>query len=1413
MSDIQKYVQTFIKKRKFIEPPESKRPLKRIKLSNEEVTKKQREAGGKKRVVASKKPEGKKSNHETMSRDKVVESIQELNVAITGARPGEIIMGCSKGTTGGCIVRLSSDSGIIKPHWGRIIGICQYDDLKEKFLVSLEKIPFFAAKSIEERYKWIAENSSKVRDYDIASEPGAPVRLQIISVGGKLLSDLVDPEMLDEMLKSPDAHHLEAKIIYSLFSKKTLFWLRQMWKISIMHKLISETKLLVLDTISCQLCYDGYSIRDSTQEMFEINYQLGKLAIVVDKANNDTNPTITLANCLDWFHQHEFVKNVSKKVQQACRALFEAMNSSLTLAFFKSEYQKMVRLPAEETVDFTDFADDVARFHEIRHKEPLNVDKADFMIPVPYALLMCMSQIVCHSGIFVPTIQKFVTGLESFLRRTIIIKAEDAHVTSQDLETMFSMAACLLLAQRVPSWKPTMNQAKTWFTLGLESLFQRKCLGFDTRKGNALPPFKLLSSKKLNRFEAISAILDDGGMEGDHGMLRYLAKYGKFEDSKESKEHKAIPGPKSIKGYCAIDQHCAADFIYFYPDLKELATKVDHRTKKTFGPFLTQEFQQCSGVNLRRTLEFKNKPERTWTPEFESRPFVKNCRFAQFAYMKRMLEQPPELKNSAFEKDIVSVFRVNYELDVGWLACGVGPIYFKKKELEHLIVTMDAEHPQELIVSRKPVRGATQDVIPNNEQNLAIAEARRMLIYEGIPWFRGKNHAHPPMQEWNGGKVFFHRDTESYMIHLLKPAGEKQEMDLTDDSDEEEKVIKLKPSKFLPPVPWEEMRQIKIKIPMCKTKDLDRMSILTAPNDLGNYIQVDAMSKISSLVASMSTSTIRAVKTLLIGFNSKIEMGRIAMDGASTAQPVTLADVHAFQFMCELCVLVPAAIKHELRSPTRFVVTNGPLLWHIRDTIIYEVARKRILELNRGNEMKRYDWPKSTDSKRVMREYQQDVLHEVTSKAEAGQIFHILHMTVGSGKSLVSIRFVQHAIEDLSAPIKYIIVIVPNEVSAEAVREWELEGFADKIDIVLPIKKVSEQATKTWGKKIHHIPDETQTLRPGRVSIIDYNHLKQLQTRLLALAPEAIFVFDEMHKIVEEKTLRTNICQRLASNAYSSIGMTGTLVIDADTHRIVIWLRYILNWHVTEGNFMVAVSAIVSKLAPPDAKCVSFELNGEWPTPEMETEYKSLVSPMFGGIRDRPNGQHHAQALELCYSASLINLAKNVKLWFEKSDKLAWFSSPEHKVVTQEQGILGNGLFCIVKDNRQVDQLIELVTKGEFKSVTPNQVRKIEVGASFRLTDEEVEAKKVPDYRLVIAPQSKILGYHLGRLAGIMTAVWPSNLSTRDQGSGRVARQGQRRKFIPVIRTAIGIQDLIRTGKHASAQGLLNSLTIRADKI
>ena len=93
-------------------------------------------------------------------------------------------------------------------------------------------------------------------------------------------------------------------------------------------------------------------------------------------------------------------------------------------------------------------------------------------------------------------------------------------------------------------------------------------------------------------------------------------------------------------------------------------------------------------------------------------------------------------------------------------------------------------------------------------------------------------------------------------------------------------------------------------------------------------------------------------------------------------------------------------------------------------------------------------------------------------------------------------------------------------------------------------------------------------------------------------------------------------------------------------------------------------------------------------------------------------------------------------------------------------------------------------------------------------TDNMVEEGKSPDYRVVIVPLSKHLGYSLSRCETMFTCPYPSNESVREQMQGRIRRVDQTATMVSYYTMVAGHILKIFSERQQEAQSLSRALKL-----
>lgn len=371
-----------------------------------------------------------------------------------------------------------------------------------------------------------------------------------------------------------------------------------------------------------------------------------------------------------------------------------------------------------------------------------------------------------------------------------------------------------------------------------------------------------------------------------------------------------------------------------------------------------------------------------------------------------------------------------------------------------------------------------------------------------------------------------------------------------------------------------------------------------------------------------------------------------------------------------------------------------------------------------------------------MREYQTESVEALVNAHTIGRRGSFINIETGRGKTKIVLEYLKWLLHNDALP-DYVVYTLPGSAMESVIAE--IVTFGMEYAIINPLK--------TKLKPSPHTPRIIRECIPKKfhITLIEHDHLR-LCAPLADYMPDAIFIFDEVHKALRE-SLRTDHGLQLSNLAVEFIAMTGTPIIDSNTYRLMWWLSQISPFEVTEKNFFVSAAGMISKRSVLHSEVMRREIYVPM-TPKEEREYAKLVPPALGGTNNNPRHEDFANAFDMCY-----------------------------RVVTRGMidDLLQKRSFVVAKDrNHQTVIVNQLVSRG----IPISDIFVIGNGNSIFFTDETVDAKITPDYRYVITTQQYSSGYTLTRLSHMTTSVYPSNQATREQLDGRINRIGQKAKTL-----------------------------------
>lgn len=510
----------------------------------------------------------------------------------------------------------------------------------------------------------------------------------------------------------------------------------------------------------------------------------------------------------------------------------------------------------------------------------------------------------------------------------------------------------------------------------------------------------------------------------------------------------------------------------------------------------------------------------------------------------------------------------------------------------------------------------------------------------------------------------------------------------------------------------------------------------------------------------------------LKGFSSTIEVNRVSRDGGGTKHAVVVSDVGAYQFLLLLSEIVPGAIKRKLKAPLTFTVQNGPLLWSIRDYIEEEFCLSRKVSERVG------EWGEIGERRgRKLRDHQVDALNSMKSRHELGKSNNFLSLSVGAGKTLIVLKYLEYLFKRQEL-CDYVVYTLPGCSIGSIIQECEAMGFG--VVLIDPRKTIPKNASHYE----YRVKSLRENFRRGFVSLIEHDNLRRCEDILVNLAPDCVFVVDEVHKALNE-TKRTSVALEISRLSHEVIALTGTPIIDTHTYKLAWWLKQICEFEVTERNFWVAASGMIAKKYNPSVNVIRESVHAKLNPVELE-RYVKLVPQTMGGKNSQAGPREYVQAMNICYDAVTREMVEKILRLLPKG-----------------------GVFVVGQTIPHVNKLRDGLLK---RGACEEDIFVVQADHSVYLTDDAVKSGKIRDYRVVITTIAKSMGYTLSRLKFVVTSVYPSNNATREQLDGRVVRMGQRAKEVYIYTVHTGVLTYIMQ-RHCDARNISEVLKRLADDI
>ena len=443
--------------------------------------------------------------------------------------------------------------------------------------------------------------------------------------------------------------------------------------------------------------------------------------------------------------------------------------------------------------------------------------------------------------------------------------------------------------------------------------------------------------------------------------------------------------------------------------------------------------------------------------------------------------------------------------------------------------------------------------------------------------------------------------------------------------------------------------------------------------------------------------------------SSNIEIFKISKNGSGEEFSVRWTDPFCFKFLCHCCYLFPGVIQLN-------AVSNS-ISFDIKNILFWDQIRRIVFK--KSGTIKLYNWNIDKIEERNLKNHQQEAVDKIIDRVKQNKRGNIVWYPVGTGKTLIVMESL-YILSEMQCLPKYCIFTFPPEAFENTRIEFETFGIA-------------------WN---HCDPRKNFRFEKYCVNFVFHDHLrhKDIYEFLISNSHDIFFIFDEFHKMLDTKTQRTSISLEMSKICNNFIAMTGTLVKDKDPKGIIEWVSQIVQFELTEKNYLVGLALLISRKINLHIEDVrhfrEIEIKNE--------EYYECVPSALGGTAEKTDLR---RAVEICYNEIVEKMI----------DKTL-------DVLDYEEYV-----FVVAKDLK-----MQLYIESELKKENVN---------SFCINSDNSLVLRPGDnknFRVVITTMKYSTGYTLTGCKTMITSVYFSNQATRTQIEGRIMRVGQPSDYVDI---------------------------------
>lgn len=765
-----------------------------------------------------------------------------LIVSQTGIRSGEVITGNpKKKQSKGVVIKVR---GLYKPSKKDVENMDELT-LRDK----LNNVPFFRDMSVEQRYKWLMSNSTDENNMYLED---SDIEVKFVKIeGNNFFKKKLSLEQLELLINgNPNSSdgYWPIMDVYNMFplknpnsraKKKTLVFRPSNW---VLYSDKGQT-----DNYSgmiFELKYNGVTLKNGTVKIpsgsflnvvkFTTRHSAEYIPVIgiIGKNNDDFNVD-ALINLSRRFGDVEQIREVMDLIKW------------FTPAVHKSLMQKLIRA------------------------RPKNVLFSDVLYDSRNVMMASIIMLMTNPGVFVPNIQRFVTGMESFAKRLAVSILEDSYTTKNNL--LLQLFTVALLSQDNREWRPDYHMVEQWFILAIEAIEDPRMFEYNWQA------FNPVGSREMDRIKSgiqsgeplsyLYLLLNElRSFESDIKMLgSIMMNNGRYRYTYDSRM-------QPMKLIHCLDHH----------SLTEIAHYMDY-SNESYKKVFSNIWNMVVGVNPRKEKYAE------YVKTMESTDFAKQVRNAQANLWIS------KLNLSVSRKTIPNYLtRFDYVLDETWLAGLIGSINVKVGRVSAIVV-LRTDDIYTFKAIKKPGRGKSKkEILTEEEEYAAINKAINVLK-------KGYKLQFVPEYLSDLKNAMVTLSDNGYLITLRGNTGKN--------------------------IYWSDYTKLHYKIPVHPTIEL---SLKNASIYNGTGQDANSHKYLNYILTNYPIQVYMRLYKYINAPKTFITMEKISRDGTAVYYDVQPEDTAVYHILSYLSIIYPFALEKKNKG---FLVKNGPLLWQFAETV------------------------------------------------------------------------------------------------------------------------------------------------------------------------------------------------------------------------------------------------------------------------------------------------------------------------------------------------------------------------------------------------------------------------------------------------------------------------------------------------